>query len=91
MDPETLQISASEFKAKCLELLDRIAGRKILRLVVTKHGRPVAVLTPPALAQEEARELFGCLRGRVKSPAEFDFTEPVLDEPLEAAQGRWHE
>jgi len=44
MEHETLEISASTFKAKCLELLDRLAGRKIMRIVVTKRGRPVAQL-----------------------------------------------
>jgi len=91
MDHETLEISASEFKTKCLELLDRVAGRKITRIVITKHGRPVAVLGPPALPKEEALSLFGFMRGRVTAPPGFDFTAPVVDEPLNAAQGRVHE
>ena len=38
-------IRASEFKARCLALLDEVAetGRP---LVVTKHGRPVARVVP---------------------------------------------
>ena len=38
-------IKASEFKAKCLKLMDEVAesGEKI---VITKHGRPVAKLAP---------------------------------------------
>lgn len=38
-------ITASEFKEKCLELMDEVAetGEEI---VVTKNGRPVAKLTP---------------------------------------------
>lgn len=37
-------VSVTEFKAKCLGLLDRVAreGREV---VVTKHGRPVAKVT----------------------------------------------
>lgn len=91
MEDQTLEISASEFKAKCLELLDRLAGRKITRVVVTKHGRPVAVLSPPELPEEEAQSLFGFMRGRVTAPPGFDFTAPVLDETLNAAEGRVHE
>ena len=38
-------IKASEFKAKCLKLMDKVAetGEEI---VITKHGRPVSKLVP---------------------------------------------
>lgn len=38
-------IKASEFKAKCLRLMDEVAetGEEI---VITKHGRPVSKLVP---------------------------------------------
>ncbi len=91
MSRDALQISATEFKAKCLELLDKVAGRKITRITITKHGRPVALLMPPASREEEALSLFGFMRGRVGAPAGFDFTAPVVDEPLHAQQGRLHE
>ena len=40
-------IQASEFKAKCLALMDQVAatGKGIL---ITKNGKPVAELHPPA-------------------------------------------
>jgi prevent-host-death family protein len=40
------QITATQFKARCLRLLDEVAetGEP---LVITKHGRPVARLEPP--------------------------------------------
>jgi len=38
-------IAAGEFKAKCLELLDRVA-RDGDAIVVTKRGRPVAKVVP---------------------------------------------
>ena len=42
---ETRTIKASEFKAKCLALMDEVAasGEEI---VITKRGAPVAKLTP---------------------------------------------
>ena len=43
-------VSASEFKAKCLNILDRVRTREFDRVVVTKRGVPVAVLVPPAAA-----------------------------------------
>jgi len=56
-------ISAAEFKAKCLALMDRVAktGETIL---VTKHGRPVAELRPHR--PPRARSLIGLHKGRVK-------------------------
>ena len=39
-------ISATEFKAKCLAILDRVKSTGE-GLVITKHGRPVAELVPP--------------------------------------------
>lgn len=90
MEGATLQIGASEFKAKCLDLMDRLAARKLDRIIVTKRGRPVAVLTPPPTATEVAESLFGCLKGRMIAPADFDFTAPVLDESLDAEQGILH-
>lgn len=42
-----MEINASEFKAKCLAILDEVA-RGGLIVTILKHGRPVAQLVPPA-------------------------------------------
>jgi prevent-host-death family protein len=47
-------IPASEFKAKCLALLDEVAETKET-LIVTKRGKPVAQVVPA----EEPRSLIG--------------------------------
>jgi hypothetical protein len=83
-------IAASEFKAKCLDLLDQLASRKLTRLCVTKRGRIVAVVTPPDDIRE-VEHLHGFLRGSVLAPDGFDFTAPALDEPLSADRGNIHE
>jgi hypothetical protein len=88
MGKAELQISASEFKAKCLGLFDRLGKRKIKRIVVTKRGRPVAVMGPPPAADAAAASLFGCLKGRMTAPPGFDFAAPALDEKLDAEEGR---
>lgn len=41
------EITASQFKARCLRLLDEVAETGET-LVVTKHGKPVARVEPPA-------------------------------------------
>ena len=91
MQHQTLEIAASEFKAKCLDLMDQLAARKLDRIVVTKRGRPVAVLTPPPTPEEIADAFFGFMKGSVGAPEDFDFTAPVLDEPINAAEGRLYE
>ena len=83
-------VSASEFKAKCLDLLDQVGTRRIERLGITKHGRVVAVLIPPATPEEAIQELHGFLRGSVLVPEGVDLTAPVLDEPLDAEGGGLH-
>ena len=55
-------VKASEFKAKCLKLMDEVAenGEEI---VITKNGKPVAKLTA---YRERPKTLFGTGRGRMK-------------------------
>jgi len=84
----TETISASEFKAKCLGILDRLAGHELDRVVVTKRGRAVAVLLPPETVA--VQELYGSMRGSVVIPEGFDMTEPVLEEPFDAEAGILH-
>lgn len=45
------EISATQFKARCLRLLDEVAETGEA-LVVTKHGRPVARVEPPLRADD---------------------------------------
>ena len=47
-----MEISAGEFKAKCLKLMDEVASSHE-KVVITKRGKPVAMLVP--VAPEEAK------------------------------------
>jgi prevent-host-death family protein len=47
---------ASEFKARCLALLDQVAQSRV-PVVITKHGRPVAKLVP--LDEDDRRSTMG--------------------------------
>ena len=64
-------IKASEFKAKCLKLMDEVAesGGEI---VITKNGRPVSRLVPYRARPES---LFGIDRGRFEIIG--DIVEPI--------------
>jgi prevent-host-death family protein len=57
-------ISATKFKATCLELMDRVhqTGEEI---TITKHGKPLAKLAPIEPAHRAPGELFGCAKARL--------------------------
>ena len=84
-------ISATEFKATCLELLDRVNSGEIDELAITKRGKVVAVLRRPKVTPEEARALFGCMKGALGIPEDLDLTAPVFEGEINAETGHLHE
>ena len=74
-------ISAGDFKARCLAIMDEVRDRGG-EYVITKRGTPVAKIVP---ISEERRPLLGSMKGRVKTLG--DIVGP-LDEPWEALEGR---
>jgi prevent-host-death family protein len=67
-----MNIPAAIFKAECLKLMDDVA-RTGQSVVITKHGKPVAQLTPiPA----QSRSIFGYMKntfeihGEILAPIE---------------------
>jgi prevent-host-death family protein len=68
-------IKASEFKAKCLKLMDEVAATGE-SLVITKNGEPIAQLSPVA---RRPKSLWGAhkglieIKGDIISPIDFDW------------------
>ncbi len=54
-------VKASEFKAKCLQLMEEIK-RTGGEIVITKNGEPVSKLVP---VRHKPKTLFGAHRGRI--------------------------
>ena len=54
-------IAATEFKAKCLGILDNLEPGGI---VVTKHGRPIAKILP--LSPHGNERFIGSMKGKIK-------------------------
>lgn len=89
-------VGATEFKAKCLELMDRVAERREV-YVITKRGRPVAKLVPAD--PPKSKDIFGCMADRTEIMV--DIEKPLLSErqwkelarqrsaQLKAAEGEW--
>ena len=82
-----LEVSASQFKARCLAIFKDLEARRLTRVLVTRRGRPVAELTPPRL---ELPTLWGAHRGSVEVAPGAELTAPVVDAPLDAAAGVLH-
>lgn len=70
------EVAISEFKAKCLALLEQV--RKTKRPIrVTRFGKPVAEVVPPAPAAEHG-DWLGSLADRVEIRG--DIVSPVIEE-----------
>jgi len=80
------RIPATEFKAKCLQLMDRVAERRET-YVITKRGKPVARLVPVERRPEES--LFGRLRGMAEETG--DIMSPVLPADAWETLKEWDE
>lgn len=77
-----MTITASEFKAKCLRLMEhvRISGESI---TITKRGQEVARLTPPP----PKRKPWEDMRGSVRILGDI-VSSPFKDEDFDAVTGR---
>ena len=80
-------MTVTDFKARCLELFDRLTNGSLDCIEVTRRGKVVAVVKPPALPKEEAQFAHGCMKGMALIAPGVDLTQPVLDDPIEAAAG----
>ncbi len=61
MKETTRVMNASEFKAKCLKVLDQLEPSGLL---IIKRGKPVAKVIP--VSERNALQLVGSLRGKIK-------------------------
>ena len=69
------EIAISEFKAKCLALLEEVQKTK-RPIRVTRFGKPVADVVPATQGPE--RDWLGCMKGSAEIVG--DIVSPVIDE-----------
>lgn len=72
-------IQASEFKAKCLALMDDVA-RSGEAILITKNGKPVAELRPHR--PPRAKSLIGLYKGQIAIKG--DIISPIGEDLWEA-------
>jgi len=75
-----MKITAAEFKAKCLKLMDEVS-KSHEPVVITKRGKPIAKLVP---IEEPSETQFGYMKGTVTVLG--DVVSPI-DEPWSALTG----
>lgn len=70
-----IEVSISEFKAKCLALLEQVrTTREPIR--VTRHGKPVAEVVPPGPVMDR-KSWLASMKGTVKITG--DIISPATD------------
>jgi prevent-host-death family protein len=57
------EIAISEFKAKCLAIVDRVQKTK-RPIRITRRGKPVAEVIP--VSPDHSKDLFGFMKGSVE-------------------------
>ena len=65
------KVSAGEFKAKCLKIMDEVQRTKI-HIIITKRNVPVAEMSP---IKEKKRPSFGWMKGTAHIIG--DIIEPI--------------
>lgn len=63
------KIPISDFKAKCLSILDNLEPEG---LDITKHGEIIATVMP---VEQQSMSLIGCLKGKIKKKGKLFSTE----------------
>lgn len=70
------QMAISEFKAKCLAVLEKV-GKSGEPLLVTRFGKPVAQINPPPVT--DRKSWLGCMAG----------TATMADDLIEPTGAKW--
>jgi prevent-host-death family protein len=78
---DRVTVSASAFKAKCLELLNRLDTGALERVTVTKRGKPIAVVERARTPRKPYKSAYGFLRGYIKLSPDYDPFEQVIEDP----------
>lgn len=76
-------ISASDFKAKCLKLMDEVEETQ-KSIIITKYGEPVAKLSPIKKAGQKKHIIFAAMEGSVNITG--DIISSIDDEIWDAEQ-----
>ncbi len=83
---QELTISASAFKARCLDLMDQLASHKLTRITVTKRGKPVSVVQPPPPSPAK-QSIVGCMAHKIPQLTDEEWIE--VEREVAALSAAW--
>ena len=69
------EVAISEFKAKCLAMLEQVRKTK-KPIRITRRGKPIAEVVPPGPV-EDKRDWLGSMKGQIEILG--DIVSPVID------------
>lgn len=75
-------MTASDFEAQCLAVLDQLASGALVEIVITKRGVPVATRGPPP--RPPGSSIYGALKGCAVIAPGADIVGPILEDEPEA-------
>ena len=79
-----MKISVSEFKTKCTKFIRDVVNLN-QTIEITKRGKIVAIVSPPAPPQEiDPHDFLGCLHGTVTYAQDWD--KPLGEDDWEACK-----
>lgn len=71
-EPDQTTIAVTEFKARCLAVIDDVAQGKTGPVVLRKRNRPIAAIVP---IDDDPPDLWGAMRGSVTLAPGTDLTQ----------------
>lgn len=74
-----ISITATEFKARCLALMDDVGSGKVKRLIVSKHGKPIVQVDRIGMESAKPVPFIGFMKGLVAINPAFDVAGPSWD------------
>jgi len=87
MSKAELTFTVTAFKAKCLNVFERIAAGEVARVTLTKRGVIVAEVRAASGDASGRVRIYGSMRGRATLPHGHDLTAPALEDMPHAAEG----
>lgn len=81
-------VGATEFKAKCLSLIDDMQ-RTGEPLTITRRGKPAVTLIAQGVSKPPIDSIFGCMKGTVTIHGDLD--EPLDPDWEEKWLAKWDE
>jgi antitoxin (DNA-binding transcriptional repressor) of toxin-antitoxin stability system len=80
-------LSVTDFKARCLELFDRLTDGTVDCIKVTRRGKPVAIVTAAEETKASFQDVIDRMKGTVHVPSGVDIIGPAFDGEINAEKG----